>query len=145
MEGGEYIFENCPFSTVGKNDRGLVKQVEGTEFVIFASEDMQRLKVSCNDRDNSIDYRVLNNDYLATTDFNLKSQGLYHLVLPEKCTADMGQYYLTPSHSINEGTYQTVNFDYIMNRNGTSISDVLKGFGRDEVRTAGKFFRCAPT
>ena len=45
----------------------------------------------------------------------------------------MGQYYLTQSHSINEGTYQTITFDFIMTRNGTSISDVLKGFDKEEV------------
>ena len=122
LEGGEDIFENCPFSTIGKNSNGLIKQIEGQEFVIFATENTQKLKNTCTDRDNSIDYRYNDN---TLTEFDLKKQGSYHLLLPQQCTGDLGSFYLTPSHSINEGTYQTITFDYIMNTNGTSISNVL--------------------
>jgi len=130
LEGGDDIFENCPFSTIGAHANGLIKQIEGQEFVIFASENMLKLKVSCKEKDNSIDYRNTDN---VLIEFDLKKQALYHLTLPEQCTGDLGPYYLTSAQSINEGTYQTINFDFIMTRNGSKISDVLKGFNRDKI------------
>ena len=55
------------------------------------------------------------------------------MTLHEQCTGDLGPYYLTSSHSINDGTYQTVMFDFIMKPNGTEISDLLAGFNKNDV------------
>lgn len=43
------------------------------------------------------------------------------------------RYFLTSSHSITDTNYQTINFDFIMNRNDTEISDILKGFDKEDV------------
>ena len=49
----------------------MIKQIEGQKFLIFATESMQKLKITCTDRDNSIDYRHTDN---TLTEFEIKTR-----------------------------------------------------------------------